>query len=378
MKGWRGLAAGCSLIVLMTGEAATAGPGEDAFQRRDYAAAAGIWSAEAREGSAAAMFGLGLLSDLGLGQPRNPDTALEWYLQAAELGLTDAQFNVGVLYDAGIGTVRRPVLAAKWYALAAVKGHARARYNLGLIYAEGAGIPRNDQLARYWLTAAAEDLSAAQERLDRMDGDQVPTTDAQPALTPPAALGAIVIDSRTAELAWAASTGPEGSRFLVELARAPAGEDRAEAVYVAETEASAAIAPIPEGTGDPIWRVSRMDAGGTHYAATPWQGMDGQRSDAPDIQVSIEYSAGSDRGETFARHLAAILGRAGIRSDLQPSTQGISEARLTYRFHEDRATAERIASFLPGTVDAFAAIEDATPSRPGQLLLKLPGEDALR
>ena len=117
--------------------------GAEAFARSDFAAAAELWRKEAAAGSAQAKFGLGLISDLGLGVPRDAAKALRWYLEAAEDGLSNAQFNVAVMLDAGTGVPRDVRAAAVWYGRAAANGHHRAQYNLGLLYEAGDGVPQN-------------------------------------------------------------------------------------------------------------------------------------------------------------------------------------------------------------------------------------------
>ena len=142
--------------------------GAEAFARSDFAAAAELWRKEAAAGSAQAKFGLGLISDLGLGVPRDAAKALRWYLEAADDGFSNAQFNVAVMLDAGTGVPRDVGAAAVWYGRAAANGHHRAQYNLGLLYEAGEGVPQNPDLARYWLGRAAEVLPAAAERLAKL------------------------------------------------------------------------------------------------------------------------------------------------------------------------------------------------------------------
>ena len=127
--------------------------GAEAFARSDFAAAAELWRTEAAAGSAEADFGLGLISDLGLGVPRDAAKAMRWYLEAADDGFSNAQFNVAVMLDAGTGIPRDVGAAAVWYGRAAANGHHRAQYNLGLLYAAGEGVHQNADLARYWLVA---------------------------------------------------------------------------------------------------------------------------------------------------------------------------------------------------------------------------------
>ena len=196
--------------------------GAEAFDRSDFAAAAELWRKEAAAGSAEAKFGLGLISDLGLGVPRDAAKAMRWYLEAADDGLSNAQFNVAVMLDAGTGVPRDVGAAAVWYGRAAANGHHRAQYNLGLLYAAGEGVPQNPDLARYWLGRAAEALPAAAERLAKL----APARSDQRTFTAPGILvGAVVTNgsARRAEMVWSAPPGPPGAQFLLEVARLPAG-----------------------------------------------------------------------------------------------------------------------------------------------------------
>ena len=137
-----GVLIAAALALQATGQAA-AETGAEAFATRDFTAAAELWRKEAAAGSARAKFGLGLLSDLGLGVPRDAAKALRWYLEAADEGVSDAQFNVAVMLDAGTGVPRDVGAAAVWYGRAAANGHHRAQYNLGLLYEAGEAVPRN-------------------------------------------------------------------------------------------------------------------------------------------------------------------------------------------------------------------------------------------
>ena len=198
--------------------------GAAAFARRDFVAAAELWRAEAAAGSAQAKFGLGLMNDLGLGMPRDSAKALRWYLEAATDGFPAAQFNVAVMLDAGTGAPRDAVAAAVWYARAAANGHARARYNLGLLYEAGEGAPRNLDLARYWLGLAAEALPAAGQRLETLAPAE---PDQRDFVAPDPLAGAIVTDDDgpRLEMVWSAPPAPPGVKFLVEVARLPAGNE---------------------------------------------------------------------------------------------------------------------------------------------------------
>ena len=245
--------------------------GAEAFDRGEFAAAAELWREEAAAGSAEAKFGLGLISDLGLGAPRDAAKALRWYLEAADDGFVAAQFNVAVMLDAGTGVPRDVVAAAVWYGRAAANGHHRAQYNLGLLYAAGEGVPENADLARYWLSRTAKVLPAAAERLATL----APAKSNQRTFTAPSILAGAVVtngNAQQAEMVWSAPPGPPGALFLLEVARLPAGDETSGTIVAsALTEASAHIAQLPVQFATYAWRVSLVDTSEARYAAGPWR-----------------------------------------------------------------------------------------------------------
>jgi TPR repeat protein len=69
--------------------------------------------------SAAAQFNIGLLFERGEGREQDPETALGWYIRAAENGLGRAQFRLGELYESGDTGEPDLVQARKWFSIAA-------------------------------------------------------------------------------------------------------------------------------------------------------------------------------------------------------------------------------------------------------------------
>ncbi len=106
--------------------------------------------------------GLGhLLGQEGL--EKDPDKAVQYFLEAAEIGSVDAQWNLGLLYNEGIGVERSGEEAKYWFEKAAKAGHARAQFNLSIMYMTGDGAEEDiDKAADYMkLSADAGFVDAA-------------------------------------------------------------------------------------------------------------------------------------------------------------------------------------------------------------------------
>ena len=159
-----------------------------------------------------AQYALGLMYDLGVGEPQNDlaaycwykyaigefylqgrgveqnkTQAQFWYVRAARKGYASAYFNLALLScskefeapdythafnwfkmaaDKGLGIPQDDVQALYWYTLAARKGYSRAQRNLALIYLNKAGKHLNyDEGIRWLLIAAKNGYAPAQEKL---------------------------------------------------------------------------------------------------------------------------------------------------------------------------------------------------------------------
>ena len=361
-------------------DGASAETGADAFARRDFEAAAELWRQEAAAGSPQAMLGLGLVSDLGLGAPRDPERALRWYLEAAQGGLAEAQFNVAVMLDGGTGAERDASAAAVWYARAAAGEHRRAQYNLGLLYESGEGVARNLDLARHWLGRAATELGAARERLEALG--QTPPEERS--WSAPEAIDGVLVgggDEPRAELVWTAPPGPEGARFLIEIARLPSRDEAAGQVLASlETDASALVASLPPAHGGYVWRVVRVDARPPEgalprYAASPWRLLDApdDAASAPKGRVAILIGRDDAPAAALAGEIAASLADGGLWVEVARLDEPPEETAVRYAFEEDRELAAGIADFLPvlGGDDAEPRADPA--AMPGEVIVRLAG-----
>ena len=108
----------------------------------------------------AAMCNMALLYYKGGGVNQNYDSARMWYLKAASendnFASVWAMAYLGDIYKDGKGVKRNFQTAIDWYTKAASKNNDYAMYNLGMLYLEGRGIKKNIKTARDWFKKAAE------------------------------------------------------------------------------------------------------------------------------------------------------------------------------------------------------------------------------
>lgn len=84
----------------------------------------------AGQGSAEAMFNLGLSYFTGFGVRLDKAVACDWWRKAAEHGDLDAQYNLGIVYGAGDGVPVDKAASAAWLHKAACQGHTAAKNKL--------------------------------------------------------------------------------------------------------------------------------------------------------------------------------------------------------------------------------------------------------
>ncbi len=363
------------LLALAPAMTATAQTGAQAFTDGDYDKARAIWQESATAGDAGAEYGLGVLSDLGLGGPRDPARAFRHYLAAADKGHREAQFNVAVMIDAGTLNDPDPRAASVWYGRAAANGLPRAAYNLGVLYEEGIGVPLNAELARYWLSEAAEEVAAATDALDRLKPGR-----SSGELVAPTAQGGYVVDgddgAPRAELVWTAEPDSAEGTFTVEIARLdPAGGSAGSAAIIRrDTEGSALAMPLP-GPGRYAWRILRVAADQERYAASPWEPLSPSvdQADLPKGVVTLRIGADDGGALRLAEGLTGTLSRHGYIVSREELAAAPAESGVAYGFEGDAEAARRIASALPVIgPDAVERRADPAP-RPGEIVVTLVG-----
>ena len=109
------------------GASAASSEGREAYNSKDYEAAAGIFEEQARAGDAQAMCNFGYCLEIGRGVDRDCEEAVEWYKRAADNGNARAMYNLGVCYEAGVGVARDPDSAYDYISKAAKNGDQRAK-----------------------------------------------------------------------------------------------------------------------------------------------------------------------------------------------------------------------------------------------------------
>ncbi|WP_171060739.1 caspase family protein [Poseidonocella sp. HB161398] len=78
----------------------------------------------------------------GSGVERNMDTALEWFLKAAERGHPEDAYNAGVIYLTGTDTMPPDLERARlWLERSAAQDYPSAFDRLGILYRDGLGVP---------------------------------------------------------------------------------------------------------------------------------------------------------------------------------------------------------------------------------------------
>ena len=124
---------------------------------RDAAAAAQFYRQAAERGNrnGQARWGLALMD--GIGVEPDPDAGESWLRRAALAGDTEAAALVGDLYAKPGGALPPNYAeAALWFRRAAEAGHTGAMRALGQLYLTGAGVARDAQEGETWMRRSAE------------------------------------------------------------------------------------------------------------------------------------------------------------------------------------------------------------------------------
>ncbi len=110
---------------------------------------------EAQAGNALAMFDLGRISSVGIGQAPDEPQAQAWYAKALaafqtvekERSNRYAEYRIGRMYAAGLGVEQDCEAAARWFEKSATQNYAAAQYSLAKLYSEGRGVERDYKMA---------------------------------------------------------------------------------------------------------------------------------------------------------------------------------------------------------------------------------------
>jgi uncharacterized protein len=118
------------LVLVVTAQAAIAGPWEDAVAahaRGDYATTLLLLRPLADQGLAKAQERLGALYYGGQGVPQDYAEAVKWFRLAAKRGDANALYALGLMYYNGQGVAQDYTEAVKWFRLAVLWGRTNAR-----------------------------------------------------------------------------------------------------------------------------------------------------------------------------------------------------------------------------------------------------------
>jgi TPR repeat protein len=141
-------------LLLTTAAGADYEAGCEAHARGDYQRALAEL-VPAADHDARAARALVQMYELGQGVVRNPQQALLWRRQAAELGDSDAQLDLARRYAEGKDVAADPRAAAQWYERAAHQGIASAQFALGTMLVQGQGVAPDADRGRRWIEQAA-------------------------------------------------------------------------------------------------------------------------------------------------------------------------------------------------------------------------------
>ena len=87
---------------------------------------------------------------------KEPATAFQYTLQAAEQGYVPAQAAAGIMYAVGKGVQQDYAEAGKWWIKAAEGGHVLAANNVSMLYRSGVGVRPDPAVADKWAKFVAE------------------------------------------------------------------------------------------------------------------------------------------------------------------------------------------------------------------------------
>ncbi len=111
---------------------------------------------EANNGSGAAMYELGMMTERGHGTERNIDKAISWYKKAIENDNSSAYVRLGKLYLEGMGVDKNYKLSFKYLQSAEKHKTSGAYCYLAVMYENGYGTAKNLSLAKQNYDKAAK------------------------------------------------------------------------------------------------------------------------------------------------------------------------------------------------------------------------------
>jgi TPR repeat protein len=120
----------------------------------DYQAAVVLLDSLAKKNNPLAEYWVGHMSELGLGVPRDPAKAIEFYKKAAAQDVAPAELRLGEMYLHGNLVLPDFAQAKSYLEKAAYHGEPRAAMLLGQMYHDGIGMPADQTEAYAWSEVA--------------------------------------------------------------------------------------------------------------------------------------------------------------------------------------------------------------------------------
>ena len=132
---------------------------------RNLNSAMQYWVMAADKNYANAQYRLGYLYREGKILPTDDKQSFEWMKMAAENGHVAAQMVVGAQYEEGRGVARNLIEARRWYLRAAIKGNLLAKNNVAQLYR----LEKDCNNAKKWFESAIESgIASAKANLGEM------------------------------------------------------------------------------------------------------------------------------------------------------------------------------------------------------------------
>jgi TPR repeat protein len=114
------------------------------------------WQRGAEAGSARGMMLVADCYEFGIGVPKDPKAAAQWYKKSAERGNTFAMVGLGMCYQRGFGVEKDEKEAVKWFRTGAELGDTGCMEFLGGCYLRGRGVEKDEKEAVKWYRKAVD------------------------------------------------------------------------------------------------------------------------------------------------------------------------------------------------------------------------------
>nr|WP_325183994.1 MobP3 family relaxase [uncultured Oscillibacter sp.] len=282
---------------------------------------------EAQAGNALAMFDLGRISSVGIGQAPDEPQAQAWYAKALaafravekEQSNRYAEYRNGRMYAAGLGVERDYRMALRLYEQAAVKGFPYAAWELGKFYRDGVGTrPDDRQAARYFASA----FRGFQVMEARSHNDKL-----QYRLGWMLLHGVIAERNKSAARKWferSAAQGNENARY--QLAKLILGSDGS----------------TPEEISQAVDWLAKLAEAGSEHAQYMLGRLyrDGGAVERNDVLAAIWFSHAAEQGHEYAQYFLDHM------NDPQGPLLLTSATRLLH--HMSRIFRDEVPPALPG------------------------------